>query len=270
LAALIVLLLIVNVLHVALTRTFPNARAAGHLVPFTLIGVAYLAELVIQTFESNMSKALIVGTFVVLTLPAIVSSKEESLEDPGLSRCLKLAEGVKVPADGRCYLPIRTGTDYLLSMYCPRDWRRVDVVSPGMKLEVIFVDEEQPLVEALPDLGRERFYHLMCYAGETQSLGDGGDIPPNAWVFWYPEFTRLGLNAKGQHAYVTDSGRLALPQYARYQVKFAISSHLQCYLFIPRRETESREIAEVVREGLRRFGGRAVVFVRSGPSRLVR
>src|SRR5262249_44968430 len=102
--------------------------------------------------------------------------------------------------------------------------------------------------------------------------GPGGrrGPPPNALVFWYPEFTRLGLNAKDQQAYVTDSGRLALPQYARYQVKFAISSHLQCYLLFPRREAESREIAEVVREGLRRFGGRAVVFVRSGPSRLVR
>jgi hypothetical protein len=270
LAALIVLVLVVNVLHVALTRTFPYARAAGHWVPFTLIGMAYLAELIIRTYESNVSKVLMVGTFVVLTLPTIVSSEEKSLEDPGLSQCLKLAEKVKVPPDCHCYLPIRTGTDYILSMYCPRDWRRVDVVAPGMKLEVIFVDEEHPPVEALPGLGRERFYHLMCYSGETKSLGHGGDVPPNAWVFWYPEFTRLGLNAKAQHAYVTDSGLLALPQHARYQVKFAISSHLQCYLFIPGREAEARDIAEVVREGLRRFGGRAVVFVQSGPSHLVR
>jgi hypothetical protein len=232
--------------------------------------MAYLAEFVIQTFESNVSKVLMVGSFVVITLPAIVSSKEESLEDPRLSRCLKLAEKVKIPPDGRCYLPIRTGTDYILSMYCPRDWRRVDVVSAGMKLEVIFVDEEQTLVEVFPGLRRERFYQLICYSGETQSLRDGGDVPPNAWIFWYPEFTRLGLNAKGQDEYVTDSGHRALPQHARYQVKFAISNHLQCYLFIPRREAESREVAEVVREGLRRFGGRAVVFVRSGPSRLVR
>jgi hypothetical protein len=269
LAALVVLLLVVNLLHVVLTRTFPYARAAGYLVPFVLIGAVYLAQLAIQTFESNVSKGLMVGAIVVSTLPAIISSEEKSLEDPALSQCLKLAERVKVPPDCHCYL-LRTGTDYLLSMYCPRDWRRVDIVSPGMKLEVIFVDKKQSLVEALPGLGREWLYGLKCYSGATQPLGDGTAVPSNAWVIWYPEFTRLGLNAKDQNAYVSGSGYRALPQYARYQVKFAVYSYLECYLFIPRREAESREIAEVVREGLRRFGGRAVVFVPSGPSHLVR
>jgi hypothetical protein len=270
LAALIVLLLVVNVLHVTLTRTFPYARAAGHVVPFILIGVVYLAELVSRAFESKVSKALIVGAFVVSTLPTIISSKEDSLDDPRLSHCLKLAERVKVPPDGHCYLPIRAGADYILSMYCPRHLGRVDVVSPGMKLEVIFVDEARPHAEPLPGVSREWSGHLSCYGGETRPLADGSTVPPGAWVFWYPEFTRLGLSAKDQHAFVTGSELVALPQYARYQVKLTISSHLQCYLFIPRREAESSAIAEVVREGLRRFGGRAVVFVPSGPGRQVR
>jgi hypothetical protein len=270
LAALIVLLLVVNVLHFALARTFPYSRAAGYFVPIILIGAAYLAEVLIQTLKSNVSKVLMMGTFVVLTLAAIVSSREESLEHPRVSQYLKLAERVQVPPDGRSYLPIRTSTEYILSMYGPRDWRRVDVVSPGLKLEVILVDGEQDLVEVLPGLGPDRECQLMCCSGKTQALGDGEDIPPDSWVFWYPEFTRLGLNAKDQHAYVTASGHFALLQRGRYQVKFDVSSHLRGYLFIPRHEAESRAIAEVVREGLRRFGGRAVVFVRSGPSRLVR
>src|SRR5262249_6645033 len=161
-------------------------------------------------------------------------------------QCLQLAERVEVPPGSRCYVPIRTGVDYLFSMYCPRDWGGVDVVRPGMKLTVIVVDNNQALAPSVPGLRKGRGYLLAPCSGQTVPLPERGDLHPNAWVFWYPEFTRLRLSGQEQNAYVEGSGCVAWPQHARYQVKFDVTSHLHCYIFLPRRPGESRGVAEVV------------------------
>jgi hypothetical protein len=270
LAAVVVLLVAVNALHFALTRTFPPARAAGHFVPFVLLGTAYLAEAALRVSASNRAGAPAFGTFVLLTLLAVHGAANQTLVDPVLSRYLELAGRADVDPDAHVYVTIRAGTHYQLGLYGPRGWRRVDAISPGTRLDVLMADHGWDDAGPVPGLGVEWTCRLTHYRGTTGPLADAGAVPSGAWVFWYPEFTRLGVNAADQDAYVRGSGLAVLPQHVRRQVKFDVYDFVHCYIFIPRHEDEGRSLADVVREGVRRFGGRAVVFVPADPGRTVR
>jgi hypothetical protein len=262
LAVLVLLFFVVNLLHYLLARKFPYARAAGHFVPVVLLGAAYLAEYIIGAFESAFVRVLTFGAIALLSLGLAASSWALPLDDEPLAECLALAHQVEPAPGSRSYVVVRSGTDYIASLYGPRHWKRIDVVPPGIQLDVVLFSQDPDAGgEAMPGFRRIERYSLTRFSGETRPLAEEGILPPKAWVFWYPDFTLLGINAKDQVAYVRDSGYPALPQFTRYQVKFDVYSYLQCYLFIPREGTEPRKLAEVVREGLRRFGGRAVLFI---------
>jgi hypothetical protein len=262
LVTLVVLVCGATLLHCLLTRKFPYARALGQIVPLVLLGAAYLTERLIGIYESTPARALVFGAVGLLSLIPVALSWGQPRDDGGLSECLALARQVEPAAGAESFVPIRSYNDYLVSLYGPRAWRRIDVVSPGRKLDVMLFSQDLDGAGAVPGSPRVRGYRLTHLSGETRPLADEGSVPPEAWVFWYPDFTMLGVSAKEQDAYVQGSGCRVMPQHARYQVKFDIYSYLQCYIFISKKnDTEARKIAEVVREGLRRYGGRAVVFV---------
>jgi hypothetical protein len=261
LAILALLLFVVGPLHYLLARKFPPARAASHFLPVVLLGAGYLAERIIEIYESPLSKIFMFGALALLSLGMAASSWGLTLESVPLSECLALARRVEPSPGSRAFVPVRTGTDYIASLYGPREWRRVEVVQPGGQLDVLLFypdPDRDGAMLGLPNLGG---FRLTRISGETQLLAGEGAVPENAWVFWYPDFTLLGLNAKDQDAYVRDAGCSALNQFARYQIKFDVYSYLQCYIFSPTAGSDSGRITAVVREGIRRFGGRAVVFV---------
>jgi hypothetical protein len=263
LTGLVVLLVTVNFLHYLLSRKLPYGRAAGHFIPVVLLGAAYLVEWTLRLFESALSKALIFGALALLSLGLAASSWDLSLENEELSEYLALARRAKLAPGASCYVSVRTETDYVFSHYRPAGWKRVDVVYPGMEVVVLHFSRDPRRAGAVVGVPKVKGYSLECYSGETRLLPGGGTVPPSAWVIWYPDLTLLGIDASEQDAYVRDSGCWALHQFARYQIKFDVYSNRQCYIFTPGEDPECPGITVVVREGLRRFGGRAVVFVPS-------
>jgi hypothetical protein len=216
-------------------------------------------ERLIGLYESILSKTYLYGLAALLTLALAGSPWGPSLDNKDLSECFALLNQLKPAPGSECYVTHTSETDYILSFYRPREWRRIDVVPPGIKLDVLLFSRDP--ARAVPGPPPTRGYRLRRVSGETRPLAGEGAVPRNAWVFWYPDFTSLGVNASGQNAYVQRSGCPALPQHARYQIKSEIYSYLQCYIFSPGDGADSGKVAEVAREGLRRFGGRAVVFV---------
>jgi hypothetical protein len=258
--ALVVLLFVVNLAHFLLTGKLPYARTMGYFIPVLLLGAAYLVETAVGLYETSLPRAGLIGLLALTTVFAAASGKERRLRSLNLAESLRLAARAEPAPDSYVYVPIRSGTDFLVGLYGPRGWRRIDAVRPGLRLNVYMftnVLDQQTQVRGLPAEGLV----MTQYAGETRALDEDGPLPQGAWVFWYPELMRLGLDAKSQDDYVRESGCLALPQFARYQIKLDVYSFLQCYIFLPEGDAPSRKAADVVREALRRFGGRAVVFV---------
>jgi hypothetical protein len=116
----------------------------------------------------------------------------------------------------------------------------------------------------LPGRGPRPIYRLRHLAGQTRPFPDAGEVAAGDWVFWYPEFTGLGLDGSAQEGHVRESGLTYLPVHTRRQVKHQVYSHLDCLVLIPRDDADAGAITRTVREGLRRFGGRAVVFTPAG------
>jgi hypothetical protein len=258
LSTLVLLVFVVSLLHYALGRRFPYPRAAGHFIPLVLLGAAYLVERAVRFFGSSIAQAIVFGTIAVPTAAMAALNWHMPQESQPLRECLEIARRVELPPGSRCYIKQQQNMSDTLWPYCPRQWSRIDVVPPDIKLNLAIFSWDPYEKVRLPGLTEASGYGLTVYSGETRSLS-AADVPSNAWIFWYPEFTLLGINGKDQEDYVRDSGCLAVPQYTRYQVKFEVYGYLQCYLFPP--DERSGKVADVVREGIRRFGGRGVVFV---------
>jgi hypothetical protein len=251
----------VNLLHYLLARKFPFVRSSGFFIPLLLLGAAYVAESTIRLYESALSRAAMFGVIGLLTAALAASNWQVSLVSRGFTECLELAQHVE-PAPGyRYHVPVRTGTEYVVSFYGPREWRPVEAVVPDSKLAVVLLSSIQGAGEDRPGMFLARSHRLTCILGETQALPAAGPLPPNAWVFWYPDFALLGLDARDQDAYVRDSGCAFLRESKRYQIKLDVYAFLLGYVFLAGEGRDAGKSAEVVREGLRRFGGRAVVFV---------
>ncbi len=261
LAALALLLVAVNLLHFVLTRRFPYGRAAGYFLPVVLLGAAYLVERVLGVFESDVTKAFLLAALVVPTLGIVVPSWGRTLEDETLTALLAKAQRIEPTTGARPYMLVQTGADYILSFYLPSESKQVKTVAPGMKLNILVTRQDTPRTSSEPGFLRAGAIRLTSLSGETRPLEDKGPLPADAWILWYPDFTLLGINAADQDAFVRDSGCQAVFVGARFQVKFDVVSQRQCYMFLPAERSGSCVPAEVVREGLRRFGGRAVVFV---------
>lgn len=247
LATLVVLVLAVNLAHVLAAGRFPYPRAAGHFLPLALLGAAYLVERVTGVFERPVFRAVVFGVAAAVTVAAAVPSWGRSLHNEELAECLAAARRAEPLAGHQTYVPVRAPTDYLAGMYAPEAWRRVDVVKPGMRLAVVLFDRAD---------GGCRLRRLSGPTGPLLPDGPAGA----SWVFWYPDFAALGVDAREPAEFVRRSGLDVLPQYARSQVKMDVYGHLQCFLFFADDAGEHGRVVGAVRSGLDRFGGRAVVF----------
>lgn len=259
LAALAGLVIAFSLAHYLAGRRLPYARAAGHFVPLVLIGAAYLAQRAVGVFETAAGRAGMFAALLALTA-GWAAAAAPALESPNLTAWLALAERAKVPAGSKVYLPVRSGVEYLISAYGPREWERVEEVPAGVSLTVLlFAADDRPAPAGLDVEVRPR-YRLRRLSGPTRPLGEAA-VPKGAWVFWYPDFLSLGADARGPREVVVQSGATALTTFARAQVKFDIYSHVQGFILPPDATGDAGRAAAAAREGLRRHGGRAVVFV---------
>jgi hypothetical protein len=281
-AALAVLVLAINLAHFLLARKLPYERATGHFLPLALLGAAYLVELAVRAAGPPRQRVLLWAAFAGATLFLIVPSAQQSLEDRCLSACLQLAHRARPAPELPTYLPYGFGKDFLPGMYGPRDWRCLDVVPAGIDLQVcLFAEYRKPIgYNPVVACGKKKVqvwrtfawesrnhgadawpYDLIRIVGKTRPFSEQAAPPQRALVFWYLDPTRLGLSAQRQLEYVNGFDVKYIVRHTRHQAKLDIYSIPECFLFIAESEAEYRTVAEVVGEGLRRFGGNAVVFV---------
>jgi hypothetical protein len=226
-----------------------------------LLGAAYLFELVARAYASPWSRAAAVGLGVAACAPPAVAPVAPPPEAAHLRELLALAGKTSVPAESAVFVRVQTGMDYLVGLYGPAEWRRVSAVRPGVELSVLSTSQEI-VGKGQTEAGlTEKACRLVRHTGRTAPFPADGDVPAGAWVFWYPDFLSLGLDGGAVIGHVQESGAAAAVLHARHQVKLDVQSFPSCCLVMPRADADAALITRVVRTGLERFGGRAVVFV---------
>jgi hypothetical protein len=280
LTALVLLTFGINLAHFVLTRRLPYDRSAGYVLPLAMLGVAYLVEQTVGLFYSPAGRLLAWAACAGLTALLILGSWPPPLSDQQLTGSRELSAQAPSPPGCQTFWLSSYG---MITMYRPREWLWVNEVSPGMNLRILDVVKNHPevgfsrIVQGGPPgwpvwrtLDWESAVHppiwpyaLIEIAGQTRSFPDAAGPHAQALVFWYPDPTRLGLTAKPQLDHVKGSGVKYISRYKRYQAKLDIYMNLECVILIAESESDYQVITELVREGLRRFGGRAVVFVPS-------
>jgi hypothetical protein len=247
----------INLLFFASSGRFPYARAAGYLIPLVLIGAAYLADSAIRIYDRKVARFAMAAMLAVLTLTMAVLPTTQSLRIPLLSVRLEAARDADLPRDTVVYYPTREWIDWMTSFYAPEAWKQVGVVDPGRTLTIVSFN---PVSESYPSGWTFPVADLTQVTGRTTTLDDA-EVLPGDWLFWYPDFAQLGVDASEQRAFIQKSGRPYLEQHDRFFVKLDVYSNLKCVIFLPDSDDEASERSEVVREAIRRFGGRAVRFV---------
>lgn len=283
LTALVVLTLAVNLAHFALGKKLPHDRVCGYFLPLVLLGAAYLVEAAVRAAGSRSGKLATGAAFAAPTVLLILFSPRPSLENVPLTARLKLAEKVLPTAKQPTYMLLGRSWDFVPALYGPRAWRCVETVSPGMDLQVClftkFDDKKGWAVDVSAGKNRGAHwrtlawetrthasvpeawpYDLVRIVGKTYPLSDEAGTPERALVFWYPDVARLGINGQPQRDYVDDCQLKYLTRHGRFQAKLDVYSNLECFIFIAEPQ-EYHKVAQAVQEGIRRFGGRAVVFV---------
>jgi hypothetical protein len=268
LALFIAVLLVVNLVHFLATRRLPHGRVMGYLLPLVLLGAAYLIEWAAQVYNSAFGRLGVLAVFGAAVIPVVVFSPGAfAEEDRHLGHLLALANEVRPTPGHDVFVPVITsGMDYLISLYAPRHWRQIDTVTPGQKLDVMVFTQSSAGLPTREGREQRRVYRLSRLAGQTQPLPDQGSVPAGAWIFWYPEFTRLGLSGAEQTAFMQSGGYPIRVAFARRQVKYYLASLPEFYLIQTPATADSEAVTQFVRRALRQLGGRAVVFIPSETS----
>lgn len=280
LAALVILTGGVSLGHFVLARHLPYERGMGYLLPLVLLGAAYLVERIVQALDSLAARALVWTACAGLTVLLVPPSLRFPTKDDRLELSLELARKLEPAPGARTYLLFGYGFDFITGMYRPRDWDCVDVLRPGMELRILAFIRYHPSstfnvgVRAGPQIVTWRLmewettnhaaampYDMVEITGVTQPLTGDTAAPAKALLFWYPDAARLGVSGRAHTDYIDASGLKYLPRLTRYQAKLDVYVNLECLVLIAETPAEYRKAAEVVSEGIERFGGRAVVFV---------
>jgi hypothetical protein len=287
LAILVGLVFAVNFAHFLAARRFPFERTTAHFLFVVMLGAAYLVEAVVRSAASPAGRAALAAGAAALTALLVYPSFELRLEDEAVPKRQILAQAA-VPAAGRqTYLPFGWGVDYLLSLYGPRELNCTPVAVAGSDLQVCLFPELDPrhgwntVVNAgrdgaavwntryfavpQPPLPEAQPYTLVRIVGKTHEFTDRTPAPDKALVFWYPDLAQMGISAKPQFDHVNGFNVKYIPRHQRLQAKLDVYSILQCFILIAETPAEYDKVAGLVREGIRRFGGRAVVLIPDAP-----
>lgn len=249
----------ISLLHYAASGRFPYARATAHIIPILLIGATYLADAMIQVYEHRAGRVAMFGMLAAFTAIFAWFPRPDSLNSLPLETRLELARESKISTGSKVYLPIRESLDSTVAFYAPEEWDQVNVVEPDQELTIVSLIRVGTSDGSGPGFP---MINLFSVSGRTRPMSDE-DVDAGSWIFWYPDFLRLGLDASEQRSFVKDSGCPHLTQTDRFLVKFDVFSNVRCFIFIPESRLEASRCREVVREAIRRFGGSAVVFVPS-------
>lgn len=259
---LIVLVPVVSFAHYLLSGRFPYLRTTGHLVPIIMLSAAFTVEKSAAALDRWQEKVAVFCGYLMLTVGLILPSFWQSLESPKLAYWIEETKDQQIPFRESCptYVILQDNSDYIYFTYAPKEWNCLEIISPrrislGQRLRVCMLRRD---ASADDDLGS---FELTRFVGDVVPLNEEFSGEPDAFVFWYPDVTRLGVAGERQNDYVNRFRQKCLGHQVRYVMKLNVTSNLEAFVFLASSQQQYAEVRKIVQGGMSQFGGKAVVFV---------
>ncbi len=264
---------LVSAAHFYATHRFPYERTMGYLLPVLLLGFGYVLQAGWHRLPDRLRlPAWALALFVWGCVLVPVSGRP--VRDAAMDALLAGAGQSGQP--GSTLMWTGPGVDWATTLYRPSQWVQAEPLTAGQTMTLAWVmrtsrttevnplslgdgtswDPTQHLAQVI-DTGP---YRLFTQKAQVQPFGREAALGARIY-FWYPDVSRLGISGGRQSEFLRASGVGAAVRRVRVQVKLDVYSRIDAFVVPAGTSPQMNRVRAVLREALRRFGGRVVVVV---------
>ncbi len=274
----------ISLLHFILARKLPYGRVAGYFLPLVFLGIGNDARIILSRCPRLRSRVVAWVTLSACLATLTWPSFGMTMIQPEFAQLLDKVKQEKCPEGVYCYPLFATDIDPLdIMKYLPDNWLDFYDKIPARKqviLSAFFRGTGDQGMEVHGDGGEMRRWNLESWPSTSRLIQSGsyrvvslrGTTEPfrpeilskdRAAILWYPDPQSMAVTPEPVLSMVKSSGIRYLVLPIRQQVKLDVFGRVNCVVLVIDTPRDWDLARKCVSEGIRRFGGDAVLFVPS-------
>ena len=272
---------VISLAHFVLARKLPYGRVAGYILPLIFLGIANDIRILLSHIPTPRSRVVAWVTLSAWLATLTWPSFGMKLTEPDFKQLLAQVKKQKCPVGISCYPLFAINLDPLdIMKYLPDDWLDFyDRVPVGKQVTLLAFlagagdrgmevrDGRGPSrtwdLESWPSSCRiiqSGIYRVVSLRGTTEPFRSQNLTEDRGVIFWYPNARSVAVTPEPVLGLVKSAGVRYLVQNIRHQVKLDVFGRVNCVVLIFETPTDWDLSRKCVSEGIRRFGGDAIVF----------